>query len=123
MIKISLNEIIVLTPLLKELLNSSFDSSSSFKIGRLIRELDKELELFDISRKKIIDKYGLRDSQGNFLTENNQIKITNPEECNREMQELLSTTIEIYSEKIPISCFENIKITPTQAIILDLIVE
>ena len=123
MIKISLSELITLVPLLKELINSSFDSSLSFKIGRLIRELDKELELFDISRKKIIDKYGLRNEQGNFVVENNQVKIIDPENCNNELQNLLNTVIEIYSEKIPISCFKNIKITPAQAMILDLIIE
>lgn len=123
MIKISLNEIITLAPLLKELINNSFDSSLSFKIGRLIRELDKELELFNDSRKKIIEKYSLRDSQGNFIIENNQIKIVEPENCNKELQDLLNTTIKIYSEKIPILCFKDLKITPAQAIVLDLIIE
>ena len=123
MINISLNEIITLVPLLKELINNSFDSSLSFKIGRLIRELDKGLELFVKSRNDIFNKYGLRDSQGNFITENNQIKTSEPEKCNSEIQKLLETKIEIYAEKIPISAFDNLKITPSQAITLDLIIE
>lgn len=123
MIKISLDEIITLVPILKELMNNSFDSSLSFKIGRLIRELDKELELFNESHMQIVKKYGVRDSQGEFIFENNQVKVTDIEKCNAELQELLNTNIEIYAEKISISAFDGIKITPSQAIVLDLIVE
>ena len=123
MITMTVNELITLVPILKELMTNSFNGSLAFKISRLIRELDKELELFDSHRKKIIDKYGKKESTGRFMIEKGQVVILEPEKCNAELEELLNTRIEIFAEKIPVSCFDSIVITPTQALSLELIVE
>ena len=123
MIKMTVNDLMNLIPILKELMNSNFNGSLAFKIARLIRELDKEIELVDSLRKKIVDKYSKKDANGRFMVENGQIVVTDKEKCNIELQELLTTKIEFYIEKIPVSCFDNIPITPAQALSLELIVE
>lgn len=124
MIVIKMEDVLNAIPFLKEISNKSFKGAISFKIGRIIRELNKELELFENARQKIIDIYAIRDANGQILMdEKNQIKLTNFNSFNKELQELLNTTIEINVEKIPISVFDNIEITPTQAIFLEAIIE
>ena len=75
MIILTLKEIFNAVPFLREISNKEFPSSTAFKIARLIRELDKEIELFEIERTKIIYKNCEKDNNGNpVLLEGGNIK-------------------------------------------------
>ena len=124
MITIQLKEILQIVPILQSLSQQSFIGSVSFKISRLIRELDKELALMNKAKQDIIEEYGKRDEEGRLIvTDDGQVKISDAEKCNIELQKLLDTTVEINANKLPIDIFDSIQISPVQANILEMIVE
>ena len=121
MITITINDLLNVIPVLRELINKPFKGATAFKLARLMRELDKETTLFEESRQKLAEKFGGRDKDGNLVFDKNgniQLKPEKLEECNDEMINLLNNTLEINAEKIPISAFDDVEITPTQAIII-----
>lgn len=126
MITMTLNDAFNAAPVLREISTKEFPGSTTFKIARLIRELDKELQLFDEERAKIAKKYGEKDENGFLiLQENNSIKVS-PEkiqECNLELAALFNNEIEINAEKLSVKIFDDIEMTPTQAINLEAIID
>ena len=125
MIILTLKEIFNAAPFLREISNKEFPSSTAFKIARLIRELDKEIELFEIERTKIIYKNCEKDHNGNpVLLENGNIKLLEHkiEEATTELNTLFKNQVEINAEKIPVLAFNSIELTPEQAINLEAIV-
>lgn len=126
MITLTLNDIFNAVPALREISTKEFSGSTTFKIARLIRELDKEIQLFEEERMKIANKYGEKDENGNLIPqENGTIKIPDDkvQECNEEFQALFNTQVEINANKLPIEIFDSIEMTPTQAMNLEAIVD
>lgn len=126
MITLTLNDIFNAVPALREISTKEFPGSTTFKIARLIRELDKEIQLFEEERMKIANKYGEKDEEGNLIPqENGTIKIPDDkvQECNEEFQALFNTQVEINANKLPIKIFDSIEMTPTQAMNLEAIVD
>lgn len=126
MITLTLNDIFNAVPALREISTKEFPGSTTFKIARLIRELDKEIQLFEEERMKIANKYGEKDENGNLIPqENGTIKIPDDkvQECSEEFQALFNTQVEINANKLPIEIFDSIEMTPTQAMNLEAIVD
>lgn len=126
MIILTLNDILRAVPSLQEISTKNFPGSTTFKIARLIRELDKEIQLFEIERDKIARKYGEKDDNGNLITtENGAVKI--PDDlimvCNEELDTLLKTQVEINANKLTAEIFDRIEMTPTQAMDLEAIID
>lgn len=122
----TLNDIFNAVPTLREISTKEFPGSVTFKIARLIRELDKEIQLFEAEREKIAQKYGEKDENGFLVVlENNVVKVPDEkiQECNEELQALFKTQVEINANKIPVEVFDTIEITPTQAINLEPIID
>lgn len=125
MITMSLSEIMGAVPSLQEISVKNFPGTTTFKIARLIRELDKEIQLFEKEREKIALKYGEKDENGNLITvENGAVKIPDEQiqKCNDELEALLNTKVEINANKLDEEIFNTIEMTPIQAINLEPIV-
>ena len=126
MITMTVNDLLNVIPVLRELLNKPFKGATAFKLARLMRELDKETALFEESRQKIAEKYGKRDENnslvfnelGNILIQEDKIA-----DCNNEMTALLNTSIEVNANKIPLDAFDEIEIAPAQAMAIDTLVD
>ena len=126
MITMTLNDIFNAVPTLREISNKEFPGFVTFKIARIIRELDKEIQLFETEREKIAYKFGEKDDNGQLIVlDNGNIKIPDESiaECNQELQALFNTEVEINASKLPVNIFETIEMTPTQAMNLEPIVE
>lgn len=126
MINITINELLNVIPVLRELSTKSFKGATTFKIARLMRELDKETTLFEESRQKLAEKYGVRKEDGSLdVMEDGTIKIREDkiQECNEEMMNLLSTKIEINADKIAVEAFDDIEISPFQAITIEVLID
>jgi hypothetical protein len=126
MIKTTINEILNVTPVLRELAVKPFKGAMTFKIARLIRELDKETALFEESRTKLAEKYGVRNESGELeVSEEGTIKLQEDRinECNEELTNLLLTDVEINADVLPASAFDEIEISPIQAIALESFIE
>lgn len=125
MIKLRIEDVFNSIPVLRELSEKPFKGAMTFKITRLIRELDKEISIFEEARNKIANEYAERDEEGNFVIVDNNIKIQEDkiQQCNEELMSLMNTEIEINADKIPVSAFDDIEISPSQAIIIDELIE
>ena len=126
MIKTTINEILNVTPVLRELAVKPFKGVTTFKIARLIRELDKETTLFEESRAKLAEKYGVRNENGELdVSEEGTIKLQEDRinECNEELTNLLLTEVEINADALPATAFDEIEISPVQAIALESFIE
>lgn len=126
MITMTVNDLLNVIPVLRELLNKPFKGATAFKLARLMRELDKETTLFEESRQKIAEEYGKRDENnslilnefGNILIREDKIT-----DCNNEMTALLNTSIEVNADKIPLEAFDEIDLAPAQAMAIDTLVD
>lgn len=125
MIKLTLNDIMRAVQPLRQLSEKSFRGATSFKIARLIRELDNELQLFDKNRMEVIKKYAETDEDGRMKEKDGNVQILEGEidNCNKELQELFEAEVEINAEKIPIEVFESIELSPAQALELEAIID
>lgn len=126
MITMTMNDIFNAVPTLREISTKEFPGFVTFKIARIIRELDKEIQLFETEREKIAYKFGEKEENGELIAlENGNIKIPEDkiEECNKELQELFNTEVEINASKLPVNIFETIEMTPVQAMNLEAIVD
>ena len=126
MITMTVNDLLNVIPVLRELLNKPFKGATAFKLARLMRELDKETTLFEESRQKLAEKYGERDENGGLVFGENgniQLQADKLEECNAEMLGLLNTAIEVNADKIPMEAFDDIDLAPAQVMAIDTLVD
>ena len=126
MITMTVNDLMNVVPVLREMAEKPFKGAITFKLARLMREIDKEMTLFEESRQKLAEKYALRDDNGQIvLTEDGNIRLQEDkvQECNEEMISLLTTEVEINADKISASAFDNIEIAPNQAIAIDILID
>lgn len=126
MITMTVNDLLNVIPVLREMVRKPFKGGVAFKLARLMRELDKESELFEQSRMQLAEKYAKRKDDGSFeLDEANNIILQEDKivECNEEMMSLLATKLEINADKIPVSAFDDIEIAPSQALVIDTLID
>ena len=126
MIKMTIMEILNVVPVLQEIAKKSFPGATSFKIARLMRELDKEIQLFDKQRNEIAQEFGEKDASGQLvLTEEGNVKIIESKikECNEKLASIFNTLIDINADKISYSIFEGINIAPAEALALEPIID
>ena len=125
MITMKITDILNVAPILQEMASKKFPGATSFKIARLMRELDKEIQLFDKQRIEIAQEYGEKDASGQLvLTEEGNVKIIESkiEECNDKLESIINTEIEINADKLSYSAIESADFTPAQALALEPIV-
>lgn len=117
MIQVKLNDIVNSAETFSKIMQQSFKGSLAFKIARLVRELDKEMQTFNEERQKIIRKYGEKDENGELIIdENNNVKFNNNKivEVNEEFNSLLNTELEINADKLPEDSMDAFEITPQE---------
>lgn len=126
MIKMTGNDIMMATPVLKELLNKSFKGATTFKLMRLVKKIDEESKAFESAREKLIQKYGKHKDDGELdVREDGTVYIQEDkiEECNKELLELVNTEVEINAEKLPASAFEEVDLTAAQALAIESLID
>jgi len=126
MIKVKLNDIVNATETFKKIMRQSFKGSLAFKIARLARELDKEMQTFNTERQKIIQKYGEKDENGELIVDEKGLinfDKTNLKEINEEFNSLLNTELEINADKLPMDSIDNFEITPQEMLQIEVFFE
>ena len=121
MIKVTIEEILNATPALQILKEQNFDGMTAFKIARMLREVNKEIELFEQSRNELIEKFCIRDESGKIIENNGEIKIDSKyiNTFNNEIRKMLNNEIEINAVPLTLNILENLTITPEQAFNLE----
>lgn len=91
----------------------------AYKLNKIKKGLEKETEFYTEKFQEILDKYGQKDENGNFVfsEDNQQILIVDGkmEECNKALDELqnLEVQIENYNFKLE-DLGEDIECTPEE---------
>ena len=113
--------------LLGNLTHKQLPIKVSYAIAKNISKIEKELEIYNKERQKLIDKYCLKDEEGNLIDENNQFKIAdgNLEAWNKDMNELLDIEIDINIHKFTKDDLfnSNCDITPAELMLIDYMIE
>lgn len=117
MIEVKLSTLVDSIKTMNYLVKLQFKVYTAYKIARLVREISKELELFNEAKQALAKKYGEFDQNGNILLdENGNYKIK--EECVNdfvnEYQALLSETVTLNAEPIPLKELEDKEFTPSE---------
>lgn len=108
--------------------NADLPIKLSYAISKKAKKLERELEPYNIERKKLISKNCTTDEEGNPIVEDNgnmHLKEECIEDFNIEHKELLDIEVEIDIHKIKeIDLLSsNINIAPAQLMTLDCIIE
>lgn len=126
MIRVSLNNILNSTETFSQIMQQSFKGSIAFKVARLARELNKEMETFNTERQKLLERYCEKDKNGELkVLENGNVQVI-PEklqEFNQEFTNLLETDVEINADKLPMSCMDEFEVSPQQMLDLEVFFE
>lgn len=117
MIELTINDMLNSMEPLKKLSAYQLKTKIAYQIARLMREINKEYELFQKTRQNLAMKYAEKnekneiiiDENGNYKIRNDKINI-----CNEEITELINTKIVLNVEPINLEDIENTECTPTE---------
>lgn len=88
---------------------------TAYKFSRLVREIDNEKIFYQTKFQSIIETYGEKDEEGNFvLTQDKtgiQIKKAELKKCQKEVMELSNLEVEISGIDISIEELDNFELT------------
>lgn len=107
-------------------MQQSFKGSLAFKIARLARELNKEMETFNEQRRKIVNEYSLKDENGEVESDENgniQIAPDRIQEFNTEFTNLLNTEVEVNADKLPMDNIDDFEVSPQQMLNIEMFFE
>ena len=114
--------------MLNNLSNLELPVKVSYKIAKNIMNIEKELKVYNAQRQKLIDKYCLKDENNqNVIDENNNFTIDDKhlDKWNKKINELLDieVDIDILTFKIDELMYDNYKMTPSQLMLIDYMIE
>ena len=114
--------------MLNNLSNLELPVKVSYKIAKNIMNIEKELKVYNTQRQKLIDKYCLKDENNqNVIDENNNFTIDDKylDKWNKKINELLDieVDIDILTFKIDELMYDNYKMTPSQLMLIDYMIE
>ena len=117
-------EILDIISSLNVLATKELKLSSAYVVAKNIKALSVIEELINNKRKSIINMYAEKDENGNIVSNENGIRITDMNRFNDEINTLLSEELEIELTKIKMSDIENITISPADVYrLMDIIEE
>lgn len=79
-----------LKQIIDKIKTKSFSVETQYKFLKLYKIVCNELAIFDEQKALLLENYGERDSEGNFVVEMNGVKISDDkvEECRAKVEEL-----------------------------------
>ena len=100
----------------------------SYAIAKNIKKLESELDIYNKERQKLIDKYCIKDEEGNnVIDENNNLKIADEhiDNWNKEINDLMDIEVDIDIHKFNLDSLMNVNydMTPAELMIIDYMIE
>lgn len=121
MIELTVKEILESTDALNELIKQPLNGRTSFAVARMAKQIEKEYNLVQTTRKEIIERYCRKDENGQVIVDekgNSAIPPEDIEDFNKEINDLLETKITLTADKINIDELMNVTIAPEKMIYL-----
>lgn len=126
MIEITIGELINSQSTFRELATMPIRLKTSFAIARIIREVEAEMNIFEQSRQVLLDKYSVKDENGQpKTTDDGNIMIQTDliDNYNKDVQELLAEKITLNANPIRLEELENLELTPSQVYMIEGFIE
>lgn len=126
MISITLEQLINSTDGLKGLSQKQLKARSAYAVSKILKAADAEMNTFNETRMELIKKYGEKDETGELKSdEQGNVHIIDKmlSTFNKELQELLNTTVDINANKIRIEDIGDVDFTPAEMAQLDDFIE
>ncbi len=100
----------------------------SYALAKNISKIERELDIYNKERQKLIDKYCIKDEEGkNVIDENNQLKIADEhlDAWSKDINELLDIEIDIDIHKFNKDDLlnSNCDLTPAELMLIDYMIE
>lgn len=105
-------------PVLSKMMDKELSPVTSFKLVKLVKTINNEIEIFNGERIKLLEKYGTK----NEGVDNYTIPDENKSAFNKDISDLLALKVDITADKINLSN-ENIKISPADMMAIEDFVE
>lgn len=119
--KMSGNDFLNMCDAFSRLIRKEMKLNIACSIAKNIKEMEPIKKVIDDKRNNIIMEYAKKNSDGNIITNNDGSieDITNIEEFNMKMNDLLSQEIEVELIKLHKSDLQNITISPMDILSLE----
>lgn len=106
--------------------NKELPIKVSYALAKNISKIEKELEIYNKEREKLIEKYSVKDKNNKtVIDENNQIQIQ--DEClegwNKDIKELQDIEVEIDIHKFKLEELNGYNMTPAELMAIDYMIE
>lgn len=106
--------------------NKELPIKVSYALAKNISKIEKELEIYNKEREKLIEKYSVKDESGKtVIDENNQIKIQDIhlEDWNKDIKELQGIEVEIDIHRFKLEELNGYNMTPAELMTIDYMIE
>lgn len=123
MIKVDINTLMAVKPVLQELANTKMPAKKSFQVLRTLKAVDAEYASIEEVQRNMIMNYGKKDDQGEFVLNEEGTGYLIAEEHRaafaKEMNELATSEIELDCAKLDIEFFDGMDLTPNQLMAIE----
>lgn len=112
--------------ILMEISRKELPIKVSYALAKNISKIEKELDIYNSERQKLLDKYCIKDEHGeNKVDENNQLKIQEDylKDWNQDIKELQNIELEIDIHKFKLEELNGYNMTPSELIAIDYMIE
>lgn len=126
MITTTIESLLAVKPVLQKLANTSMPAREAFKILKTLKLVDKEYESIETVQRQMLDKYGAKDEEGTFSTDEKGNFIIKPAMINEyvaEMQNFFNEKVELDCSKLSFEMFDSIELTPAQMVTIEDFIE
>ena len=120
MINVTLEQIANSINVLKTLSQQTLNARLSYKLGKIIIEVENEYNALQRTRMEIIGKYSQKDEDGKIIQNDGQITILPEyvEQAQKELTELLETETSLNALPLKIDELESYTFSPADMIVL-----
>ena len=127
MIKVNINTLMSIKPILQELANVRMPAKQSFKILRTLKAVNAEYASIEEIQRNMVTNYGKKDENGEFILDSKNrgylIADEYQDKVAKELEELMASEVELDCDKININIFDNISLSPSQLLAIEPFIE
>ncbi|MEG0180776.1 MAG: hypothetical protein RR657_02710 [Peptostreptococcaceae bacterium] len=126
--KLTIRQLLNGTMVLGEISRKELPVKVSYALAKNIAKIEKELDVYNKEREKLIEKYSVKDENNKtIIDENNQLKIQDAylENWSEDIKTLqdIEADIDIHKFKLDELINHNLKMTPTELMVIDYMIE
>nr|WP_207723153.1 DUF1617 family protein [[Eubacterium] tenue] len=106
--------------------NKELPVKVSYALAKNISKIEKELQIYNTERERLIEKYSVKDDDNKtVIDENNQIKIQDKylEDWNKDIKELQEIEVEIDIHKFKLEELNGYNMTAAELMAIEYMIE